>query len=60
MKRKLNYIDNLPEEISNLIYHYYLLDIITSNEFRNKRRELLIAFLSRNKSQKQLRHLQLI
>ena len=60
MKRKLNYIDNLPEEISSLIYHFYLLEIINSNEFKNKRRDLLITFLSRNKSQKQLRHLQLI
>lgn len=60
MKRKYNYISELPEEICYIIYHFYLLEILESNEFKLKRKEILIKFFGKYKSQKQLRQLQLI
>ena len=60
MKRKYNYISELPEEICYLIYHFYLLEILKSNEFKLRRKDILIKYFSRYKSQKQLRQLQLI
>ena len=60
MKRKYNYISELPEEICYLIYHFYLLKILKSKEFKLRRKDILIKYFSRYKSQKQLRQLQLI
>ena len=60
MKKKLNYLNILPEEISCKIYNYYLCNIIKSEDFKHKRKKLLLLWLMKRKSQKQLRQLNII
>ena len=57
---KLNYLNELPEELSCKIYGYYLYNIIKSEEFNQKRKNVALLWLMKTKSQKQLRQLGII
>jgi len=51
------WIDILPDELSNKIFMILLNKIVKDNEFKNRRRELIIKRLQKTLSQKQLRQL---
>ena len=50
----ITYIDELPEELSLIIYQLYLQDIIKSDLFRQKLEEKHVRYLQRTLSRKQL------
>lgn len=56
----ITYIDELPEELSLIIYQLYLQDIIKSDLFRQKLEENHVRYLQRTLSRKQLEHLGLL
>ena len=59
-KINMNYLNEMPDEISRIIYNYCLLNIINSFEFKNKRQQIIFKYFAKTKSQKQLKQLGLI
>ena len=49
----MNYLTNLPEELSVMIYHFYLQNVIKSNEFNKKRNKIIKLRLQKTLSMKQ-------
>ena len=56
-KINMNYLNEMPDEISRIIYNYCLLNIINSFEFKNKRQQIIFKYFIKTKSQKQLKQL---
>ena len=48
-----NYLELLPEEIYQKIFRYYLLNIVHSSEFEQKRKYMVITYLQKTLSRKQ-------
>ena len=53
----VTYLDLLPEELSCKIYTTILISLVDTEEFRRKRRHIILRQLCRRLSQKQLRQL---